>query len=96
MKQTKHCNIDSYKIRVGGNSSDRELQHEETGASDRRRKVKRRQRTAEMVVLTPKVTVLTGMPGGPRPYVFLFPSNRQLSFLLPPASAAIQGPQTAG
>lgn len=52
---------------------------------------------SSMVVLTPKVTVLTGMPVGPPlslPYVFLFLSNTQLSFLLPPASAAVQGPQT--
>lgn len=50
-----------------------------------------------MVVLTPKVTVLTGMPVGPPlslPYVFLFLSNTQLSFLLPPASAAVQGLRT--
>lgn len=51
-----------------------------------------------MVVLTPKVTVLTGMPVGPPlslPLRFLFSlTHTAVFFLLPPASAAVQGTQT--
>ena len=52
-----------------------------------------------MVVLTPKVTVLTGMPDGPPlslPYVLLPLKNTQLSFLLPRVSVVVQGQDTPG
>lgn len=65
------------------------LEEEEKG----RKVKKRRHRAAEMVVLTPKVTVLTGMPVGPPlslSYVFCF-QNAQLSFLVAPCECCDTG-----